>query len=385
MFALFLFAAVVHGFDHDAIQWEPKVQKVEPQEAEPVTTTSIPFTPRPNTPLLPMSSQCSTLQNIPAFRDSKSRAFQYTRPDIQGNKSAVFVYWAGSRKTRFSKKVLPSWYANFTTPHSIDIVVFVERDNGPSLETVEDSMGLSASASSSCRGTYRCYVVQGTLVILTFVKTPLRRPFDPNLDPKDVANWLPPRFRENDLTYIEGTTWYVYELFRYPIVAEYEVWFKLDLDVRFLKKVPFHPGRRMIQDKKLFFHTGTMHDSCCTYGLSECVDDYLNFESSFCGEHVAANGNGQPWFEDPSFAFYSNFIGGRVDVFRSMEITHFARFWTGSRARYLARWTDQQYWHKALGLVSNASKPWIDCSSWRMQQDWTPYSVVDSLQIFRHY
>ena len=65
-------------------------------------------------------------------------------------------------------------------------------------------------------------------------------------------------------------------------------------------------------------------------------------------------GSQKRFIELPSASdvYYGNFVGGAVDFFGSKDVLAYAQHMESSGGYFKYRWTDQTYWHNALGLFA---------------------------------
>lgn len=177
---------------------------------------------------------------------------------------------------------------------------------------------------------------------------------DPNFDKTTL-----PMGCRYDLSYIQGTRWYSNELLHLAILKEYDYFVKLDTDMFFLK--PWNHFS-LLADMQLknavyghaghYVNTGTS----CTNGILATTQHYETTENiSYCSENVRRNAD----------FYYTNFMIGQVKFWSSPKVRHFGRYLSTRGGFLTQRWTDQVFWHNAMGLFvgpdfSNAVADYTD-------------------------
>ena len=136
---------------------------------------------------------------------------------------------------------------------------------------------------------------------------------------KRVLGICPPFSRD----YVRGTTFYVRYMYNLPMVQLFPMWIKMDTDIWFIAKPPFDIFGQFLerQGSAVFFHTASMDDPQCCFGLQQMVSDYVRQAK---GRHACSSG--LPVFEKKTDRYYSNFVGGRMDFWSSPEVLDFANY-----------------------------------------------------------
>lgn len=269
------------------------------------------------------------------------------------------------------------WQENFldTNPSITPMLVFPRQDSRQELESVAlQSLGLSDCPSSidfdfgMCMhsmddGNLAIFCRQSSQnrsqpVILSFQKFPgvPDNIHDAEIDsavPRDER--CPAHFRDYD--YIVGTNWYASFMLRSPILQCFDWWFKIDEDVKFIKPMP-----RLLEAiaghkvRPYFLHTKLQDDATwCAFGSGRFI---RNFAMDLNRSPVSDSVYG-PEVQAP----YSNFVGGDVHFWTQPEMLRLASFyWTFGtsleKGEYMwrYRWSDQQFWMKALGFFSKLNR-----------------------------
>lgn len=163
-------------------------------------------------------------------------------------------------------------------------------------------------------------------------------------------NWSPlslPRGCQFDMEYIQGTRWYSNEMLHLSILKNYDYFLKIDLDIWFL--LPwnhFHLLSDMHLKGAVFGHTARYHrfGFACARGIQKAVQKY--------GRHVCSNELSE--LKRDADLYYTNFIIGRVDFWTLPQIQDFGRYLSTTDGFTTQRWTDQIFWHFAMGLMIGA-------------------------------
>jgi hypothetical protein len=144
--------------------------------------------------------------------------------------------------------------------------------------------------------------------------------------------------------YIQGTRWYTKELFDSHLLGKYEYWIKLDPDVVFVKPLEFNLLYDMKVKGAIFGHTAEYPPGVptpCSDGIAKAVLEFAQ-EHSVCA---------LPSTILDADHYYTNFIVGRTDFFRSPPVRHFANWLSEySEGFFRHRWTDQIFWQVAMTL-----------------------------------
>jgi hypothetical protein len=151
-------------------------------------------------------------------------------------------------------------------------------------------------------------------------------------------------------------------LFQLGILQEYEYFIKMDTDILFLDAIPFHLLNDMKIKQSYFAHTAEYHpkgSKTCASGIRHAVLNYtMNMNKNGSSKYKQ---EGQQWkgthcshspeLEWDVDLFYTNFIIGWVPFWTSRSVLQFSSFLNEFPVGFFSyRWTDQIFWHQALGL-----------------------------------
>ena len=206
----------------------------------------------------------------------------------------------------------------------------------------------------------------------------LRHPSYVQLNPSILQQPIIPPSCEASRQYIQATRWYTREMLHLGILQDYDYFFKVDTDIIFVDAIPFHllydMDRRGRDDGNndqrrdiVFGHTAQYHpkgSKTCALGIKHVVDQYIEYVAGTRNglEHdrrqhtVQSKWNGQRCSNSPELMsdvdwYYTNFIIGKVDFWQSREVLQFSNFLNEHpEGFYKYRWTDQIFWHHAMGL-----------------------------------
>ena len=163
--------------------------------------------------------------------------------------------------------------------------------------------------------------------------------------------------------YIQSTRWYTRELFDLGILGEYEYFLKIDTDIIFLDKIPFHILQDMKRKGAIFGHTAEYlpkGSKTCAQGIQHAVSQFLlqeqNQTSLLEDDKLVSGGKGSfctlsSKVQRDADAYYTNFIIGKVSFWQSPAVRKFSLFLNEFPKGFFAyRWTDQIFWHNAISL-----------------------------------
>ena len=206
----------------------------------------------------------------------------------------------------------------------------------------------------------------------------LRHPTYVQRNPSILQQPITPPSCEASRQYIQATRWYTREMLHLGILQDYDYFFKIDTDIIFVDTIPFHllydMDRRGRDDGDndqrrdiVFGHTAQYHPNgskTCALGIKHVVDQYIEYvagtqhkaEQDHRQQTVQSKWHGQRCSKSPELMsdvdwYYTNFIIGKVDFWQSREVLQFSNFLNEHpEGFYKHRWTDQIFWHHAMGL-----------------------------------
>lgn len=176
-----------------------------------------------------------------------------------------------------------------------------------------------------------------------------------------IADSPVPRSCSTSISHVQGTRWYTNEFLNLSILQEYEYFVKLDTDVVFKKPLPLNLLHDMKVRGAVFGHSAVFPDSIQMPCGDDIVPAVRNFElgwQAHSGEQgpnvwqgTVCSGD-HPRIEVNTGAhYYSNLVVGRVDHFQRNEVRVLGQYLTHTAGGFFKhRWTDQIFWHFALGL-----------------------------------
>ena len=157
--------------------------------------------------------------------------------------------------------------------------------------------------------------------------------------------------------YVEGNAWYTYQLFlqHSKFLSKYTFFLKIDYDIFFFK--PIYPAllNTFSEKEVIFMHGGIVYGENCAKKAREISNDYLRAHNlvSKSKRIRAKNSKGEDFeINIPASCdlYYGNFVGGLVSFFSSNEVLRYAKHMFVHGNYFNFRWTDQVYWHNALGI-----------------------------------
>eukprot|EP00797_Seminavis_robusta_P009385 Sro1679_g290700.2 (474) ;mRNA; r:11030-12451 len=314
----------------------------------------------------------------------------------------VVTMLLGESSLDFVCSFFPGQLENFLLPQALDVLFLVPPDNTPShqdgggktmMEQVLECLQLSdkpvkatkkwknLDGSTLTTSEYVLGVVdpndsrssRSISVFLgeTVIELPRYVREDPSILQKPMTNRC-----DAPVNYISATRWYTDEMLHLSILKDYEYFVKMDTDVAFVKQLPFNILHDMKLRGALFGHTANfarMAPLPCGDEITTAIKAFqlrwLHYEE---GDRLAAeelfpfkpkskvtwggaicSSNNARMHMDTDY-YYSNLIIGRTDYFQREEVRALGRFMTEyPHGFFKYRWTDQSFWHFALGLFVN--------------------------------
>lgn len=244
-------------------------------------------------------------------------------------------------------KSLPNQFFNLHQPQSLDALVLVDRPLQAenlvkclNLTRVHGGNKVWKSDSDDSKLLTQEYKYQGkTKVIVGQTRVMENAGVDPTWSKTSL-----PRGCQYSMEYIQGTRWYSNEMLHLSILNSYDYFLKVDLDIWFL--IPwdhFHLLSDMELKGAVFGHTARYHryGFSCAGGIQEAVRKY---GQQMCSSDL-------PEINRDADQYYSNFVIGRVDFWTLPQIQEFGRYLSSTDGFTTQRWTDQIFWHNAMGLL----------------------------------
>jgi len=157
--------------------------------------------------------------------------------------------------------------------------------------------------------------------------------------------------------YVEGNAWYTYQLFldHKLFLKRYNFFLKIDYDIFFFKPMYQKIKEAFMDENILFLHGGTLYNEKCSKRAREVSNSYLKIHNQTSKTTIirAENSKGAIFtIQIPSSSdlYYGNFIGGKLGFFSSAHVLRYAKYMFIHGEYFKTRWTDQAYWHNALGI-----------------------------------
>jgi len=151
---------------------------------------------------------------------------------------------------------------------------------------------------------------------------------------------------KQNMSYSLSTRYYTNQMLKIQLLKKYDFFFKIDADVKILQKVNL---LKTVRTYNPYF----LHTKMYTNENPLCDKDAFKISKKYC---FLKN------WENHNYIYYSNFIGGNVDLFTSDIIIEYSDFMWNYGWNY--RWGDQTFWRYAL-LISNTTNKILDKSVWR--------------------
>jgi len=170
---------------------------------------------------------------------------------------------------------------------------------------------------------------------------------------------IEPRFCSAPLNYISGTRWYSNEMLHFGILQNYDYWVKLDIDILFLRTFPIHLLQDMYRKGAVFSHTaeyGEAGSQTCTRGSRRAVQAFINSTAVFPWKREMCS-QGYTTLQRDTDQYYTNLVVGSTAFWQSPAVLRFARYLSEyNPGFYRYRWTDQMFFHNAMGLFLDSYK-----------------------------
>ena len=165
-------------------------------------------------------------------------------------------------------------------------------------------------------------------------------------------DWLGCAGTRRSLSYNLYTAVFSHHLLFEPLLDQFDFVFKVDTDVRFLRRAPEAPAAVMQQQGCLFLHSQIVsilferHGSDCNNGVFDATDTFTRILGT---EPASA---AYRWCRDVDY-FYSNFVGLNLRFSASPALLYFNR-WMYECVKdgyFRFRWGDQAPWPMYLCLA----------------------------------
>jgi hypothetical protein len=205
-------------------------------------------------------------------------------------------------------------------------------------------------------------------------------------------------------SYIQGTRWYSNELLHLAILQDYDYFIKMDLDMYFGRTVPIDLLHDMSVRGAIFGHTAELvTQQSCSQEIVQAVGSFVNAtkkekirSSSSSGggggkeeedtngwSHTTCTQNAWQLTTDTDL-YYTNFIMARVDFWTSPMVRKLARFLSDYPTGFFRhRWTDQVFWHHAMGLfIENFTNVVADYSEFRCSPEVNCWNAVFFVKLY---
>ncbi|BDA44630.1 hypothetical protein COCOBI_06-1070 [Coccomyxa sp. Obi] len=173
------------------------------------------------------------------------------------------------------------------------------------------------------------------------------------------SDWRTEECNKANYAYTKFTNWYSYHMFDELRILDYfDYWWKIDDDVRWFGDLPIDITKRLVEERRIFFHTAMDFDPwwCIGPSLAESIELFLDMESDLCGRPLRAVAFDKIWWTNDSYIYLSEFVGGWLGMYTSPELMEYARIWNYyPYSMWTWRWGDQQFWTKANGMFDDGS------------------------------
>ncbi|KAK9908408.1 hypothetical protein WJX75_007462 [Coccomyxa subellipsoidea] len=174
-----------------------------------------------------------------------------------------------------------------------------------------------------------------------------------------ASDWKTKECNKADYAYTKFTNWYSYHMFDELRILDYfDYWWKIDDDVRWFGHLPMDVTSRLVEEKRIFFHTAMDFDPwwCIGPSLGESIELFMDTESDLCGRPLHAAAQDKIWWRNDSYIYLSEFVGGWLGMYTSPELMEYGRIWNYyPYSMWTWRWGDQQFWTKANGMFDDGS------------------------------
>lgn len=304
--------------------------------------------------------------------------------------------------SRLKRDIVEGWHDHFLYPHQTKLIILLDQRVGGrvragDLAAVANKLGLvqadcardnatanSCAALRKMDGGYALYTLTSprtpgfshVLLGATHVRLP---EWAANMSVDALDRWRTPGCIHAPIEYVIGCAWYVHDMMRLRVLDFFDFVYKVDDDIGFVRRMPEDPAALMASEHKLFFKTSpdNARDSAiCAVNSLAFQTAYLRAEGARCGDGrgLRARGEGAPSWQEDTVSVYGNFVGMWLGYFASPQLLHFSDAWlTYPNGTWVYRWTDQQYWPRALALVDeggpSAARSTVNRQEWRDHRD----------------
>jgi hypothetical protein len=276
--------------------------------------------------------------------------------------------------------VVPGQFEYFLSPQGLDMLFVVQEDyqgwnvaafvacwNLRSLNTTKTWYNLDGTELTTME--YQYMTKDGNTVKVFLASTILEYPYYIQQNPSILTKPLIPRSCQAPRGYIQATRWYTKGLLNLAILKEYDYFLKIDTDVVFVESVPFYLLQDMAMKNAVFGHTAEYHprgSKTCAMGINAAM---VNFTETHTHRKYVQTDlppwNGtlcsiEPEVQRDADQYYTNFIVGRVEFWQSPWILEWSNFLNEYPEGFFKyRWTDQIFWHYAMGLFLRNFKEYV--------------------------
>jgi hypothetical protein len=274
---------------------------------------------------------------------------------------------------------LPSQIEYFLIPQGLDMLFLIQEEAGSSW-TIDQFVKCWKLEQSGAERTWQNldgttltatpyhYVAAKSTTTIFLGKTILEYPQYIQEDKSVLSQPITPRSCQAPTEYIQATRWYTLELLHLGILPEYDYFLKIDTDILFVESIPFHLMQDMSNRNAIFGHTAEYHpkgSKTCAQGIQQAVLNFTEIMQARTAETSTSStrfSSGLPTWKGSlctispetqrdTDQYYTNFIIGKVDFWQSPWVLEFASFLNEFPKGFFAyRWTDQVFWHYAMGL-----------------------------------
>jgi hypothetical protein len=197
-------------------------------------------------------------------------------------------------------------------------------------------------------------------------------------DPSILQRPITPKSCQAPRRYIQATRWYTREMLHLGILQDYDYFLKLDTDILFVDTIPFHLLEDMKRKQAVMGHTAEYHprgSKTCAKGIRHAVINFTQTmprAAAFPSSDADSNWHGSSCSSTPELEwdvdwYYTNFVIFETNFWQSSWILRFANFLSDyPQGFYTYRWTDQIFWHQAMGLfLANYTQHVVDYTNLR--------------------
>jgi hypothetical protein len=274
---------------------------------------------------------------------------------------------------------IPTQLEHFLYPQGLDML-FIMQEEGLdwNLQQFIDCLDLKQGASNSSRTwenldntkletmEYQYISDEKNKPVKVFLATTtLQYPRYIQNSPSILSQPITPRSCQAPRTYIQATRWYTQKMVHLDILKGYDFFLKIDTDVIFIDSIPFHLLQDMANKNAVFAHTAEYvpkGSKTCAQGIYQAV---ANFSTTVVATDTERGWKGSlcsivPETQRDTDQYYTNFIIGRVDFWQSPWVLKWSNFLNEYHLGFFTyRWTDQIFWHYAMGLFLPAFKDYV--------------------------